>query len=236
MASSSSSECCHHLLRLPQIIAICGAKRAGKDTAAAYIAERYGYTIVKFAQPLKDAMKILFDMTDEQLESDKKDEVDPFWQVKPRQLMTYLGTDVFQFGIQAHLPNIGRRFWAERLFNDKAWHASTSGAGPRWVISDLRFAHELDVIHRQTQGDYIVLRVLRGDRRPVADGGEDGTHCSEREHHDMKVHAELMNTGSIQFLRDQIDAALCCTPTRGTTPPATTTANPTPDIGKQIGV
>ena len=46
------------------IIAICGAKRSGKDVLAKYLINKYKYEKLSFAEPLKKAVKELFNFND----------------------------------------------------------------------------------------------------------------------------------------------------------------------------
>lgn len=43
------------------IIGLVGETGSGKDTVAKYLAEKYGATLMRFADPLKDTLKIYFD-------------------------------------------------------------------------------------------------------------------------------------------------------------------------------
>jgi|UniRef100_A0A6C0BH10 hypothetical protein len=127
---------------LPRVIAVCGLKRSGKDTVADIIASEYGYNKIKISESLKDIIKMAFDMSDNQLESDLKDEIDDRWGVSPRKLMQFIGTEVMQYEIQKVIPSIGRNFWIKRLvetYIDKY-------PSERFVISDLRFPHEYEML------------------------------------------------------------------------------------------
>jgi len=122
----------------PFVIALCGRMRSGKDTLADYLVDNYDFEKVKFASHLKDIVKLAFDLTDEDVETSKKDMIHERLQVKPRKLMDFIGTQVFQYDIQNILPNLQPRcFWTNSLINrikDKE----------RVVISDLRFVHEYE--------------------------------------------------------------------------------------------
>ena len=190
---------------LPRVSAICGAKRAGKDVIAQHLASRFNYEVVKFATPLKEAMKILFDMTDAELETDLKDEHHTVWQTTPRALMQYLGTEVFQYGIQNHIPHVGRRFWAEKLFSRYRSGVGSVGGNTRIVISDLRFQHEVETIVKYYEGDYLLMRVNR-DSDVLFDMGDNaGKHASEVEFQNIMVNACLRNNGTIQDLENKVD-------------------------------
>ena len=180
-------------MRLPSVIAVCGAKRSGKDAISEHFVNAYGYRNVKFAAPLKAMLGQLFGFTEAQLESESKDAIDPVWQATPRKLMQYIGTDVMQYGIQDHVPGVGRTFWAEKLFRD---HQPIS----KLVISDLRFQHEVDVITRHMGKDFVILKVVR--RQDRQDRQE---HRSELEHNDIVPDVTIVNDGTIEDLHDVVD-------------------------------
>ena len=64
---------------VPNIIAICGYKRSGKDTVANFIVENYGYEHYKLATPLKECIQQLFGFTREEMEGHLKEEVNDIW-------------------------------------------------------------------------------------------------------------------------------------------------------------
>src|SRR5690606_4187664 len=76
----------------PRIIALSGPAGSGKSTAAAYLVDK-GYTLIKFAGPLK-AMCQAIGFTDWHLEGDGKERPLDWLQGKsPRQFMQLLGTE-----------------------------------------------------------------------------------------------------------------------------------------------
>lgn len=132
------------------IIAICGQKGTGKTTAAEYIAQTYGFEQYAMAQPLKDALRAMFGLTDEQLDGNEKDEEDPFWGTTPRWMLQTLGTEWGQYTL-----NIGRDIWVKR-FKHLVWKPENN-----YVISDIRFQHELDGLSRLDS--MISICMFRGD-------------------------------------------------------------------------
>ena len=52
---------------MKKIIAICGAKRSGKDLLAKHIINKYGYEKISFAEPLKEIVKLIFNFNDIQV-------------------------------------------------------------------------------------------------------------------------------------------------------------------------
>lgn len=123
-----------------QLIFLSGYNRCGKDTLANHLSTQYGFTHMKISQPLKDSLKVLFNLTDDQLENNSKDEIDTQWGVTPRDIMKFIGTDIFQFKINELLPHKGRNFWIDLLLNTiKSKYLNTDS---KIVVSDLRFTHE----------------------------------------------------------------------------------------------
>lgn len=182
----------NHTMR---IIAICGSKRSGKDTVSDYIAERYGYTKVKFASPLKRVCCMLFGYTEDQLESDAKDIIDHRYGCTPRHLMQFLGTDVMQFKIQEVLPSMGRNFWANHLLS------SVPNTTPI-VISDMRFQHEQTVI-LQHDPNAIIIKITRPNSTV-----DQCMHISELECKDIQAHVDIINDGCVDDLKKKIDGVM----------------------------
>ena len=140
------------------IIALSGKKRSGKDTVADYLVERFGFVKYGFADPIKEIGKIMFDFSEEQLNSDKKEEIDERWGISPRQFMQRFGTDYGQFVFPKHFPEIfksinKRDLWLKRF---DIWYQKQDNL--KIVVSDVRFLHEFE--HLQKKEAYI-FRVKR---------------------------------------------------------------------------
>ncbi len=150
----------------PKIIAITGAKRSGKDTLANYIADKYQYTKIRIADPLKDAVSAFFNFSQEQVgDSDAKDQVDPRWGITPRKALQFFGTEVVQYKMQDLLPGVDRKFLAYSLIKKLE-------GDQYYVVSDLRFYHEYEELAKL---DAFIIRV----NRPVT---------AEDQNHDVQVH------------------------------------------------
>ena len=176
----------------PRIIAICGLKRSGKDTIADILCQHFGYEKVKIANPLKEALQMLFQFTDAQVEGDEKDVIDPRWGVQPRRLMQFIGTEVMQFQIQEVLPNVGRTFWIKRLIEE---HIMDTSPNKKIVISDLRFKHEYDLLAKHNT---IFWRVDRFQKENNCE------HSSEQEYLDIPVDQVFENTESRDHLEQLV--------------------------------
>ena len=173
------------MLSLPRIIAVCGSKRSGKDTIAGILSHAYGYEHIKISQKLKDVCKTLFGFTDEQLETDTKEVVDARWRVSPRRVMQFLGTEVMQYALPQGLPEIkdgmlGRKFWIESTLEE-----IKRNPHKKYIISDLRFLHEEDVL--KEHGAFII-KVQRFNTSASTD-----SHKSEQEFKFIQHHLNVDN-------------------------------------------
>lgn len=179
--------------KLPRVVALCGARRTGKDTIANYLVFKYGYEHIKITSPLKDICKVLFQFTDEQLETDLKEVVDTRWGVSPRQVMQFVGTDMFQYKIQELLPQVGRHFWINSLVE-----AIRGQPGKRFVISDLRFHHEMGGLSLFMP---FIIKVIT-DR---IQQNKTDSHVSECEQKEIKEDILVTNNNKIEDLYKKID-------------------------------
>lgn len=145
---------------LPRVVAFTGVAGSGKTTATRYLVERHGYTLVKFAGPLKDMMRVV-GLTEEEIEGDLKEKPCSLLSGKsPRHAMQTLGT---QWGRDC----IGTDFWV-RLWRERA--VDVMAQAGRVVTDDCRFPNEAGAI-RKLGGDIFRL---------IGRGGIAGNHESER--------------------------------------------------------
>jgi dephospho-CoA kinase len=168
------------------IIAICGKKRCGKDTAANYLQLAFEYKNIKLASKLKDTLKVLFDLNDEQIEGHSKDDIITSLNITPRKLMQWFGTEIMQFQLQKILPNQGRRFWIDQIIK-----TISSSNHNKFVISDLRFHHEIDAL-LETFPQTLVLRIERDLANAINDD-----HKSEQEFLNISPNYVIHNNASL---------------------------------------
>jgi len=179
------------------LIAFTGNKGSGKSTAADYLFNHYGFQKIGFADPLKAACKILFGFSEEQLEGHQKEIIDPYWGVTPRRVMQIIGTEIFQYDIPKHLPemNIEREFWIKWF---ERWYYYHYQEGNNVVISDLRFQHEADAVKKYNGK---IIQILRNTNEPS------DNHPSEYELSLIDCDYELWND-YIQFLHEDLDVLM----------------------------
>ncbi|NHR07629.1 ATP-binding protein [Chromobacterium haemolyticum] len=122
--------------QLPNLLALCGAAGAGKSTIAAELVERHGYTVIKFAGPLKSMMRAL-GLSEDEIEGRLKEvPCELLGGATPRHAMQTLGTEWGRQLIHADL-------WVS------AWRRAVQrvlAAGGRVVVDDCRFINELGAV------------------------------------------------------------------------------------------
>lgn len=185
---------------LPKVICLTGVKRSGKDTVAEYLCRQYGYKNIKISAPMKESLKVLFGFSEEELEGEKKDEIHEFWNITPRKVMQFFGTEVMQYKLNDIMPWCGRCFWIDRLIRE---HIEPLGADERVVISDMRFIHEYERL-RQSCCSVLFLRVDREVH--TENSGE--KHSSESELASIPVDDIVQNTRTIEELYERIEEIL----------------------------
>jgi len=133
------------------IIGLCGNKRVGKDTFADHLIFKYK-TVDKcsFAGPLKEACRIMFCLSDEQLDGKLKETIDPRWGLSPRQIFQTFGTDLVRHQFSKLVPGtktaeIGDSFWVYRF---KIWYETWRKENPNkcLVVTDIRFPDEHKIL------------------------------------------------------------------------------------------
>jgi len=107
--------------------------RVGKDSASDYLVREYGFTKISFAGPLKQAAKIIYGLTEEQVNGNLKDVEDSFWKETPRSILQKMGTDGLRKG---HRDDV----WI------KAMERKIAKSTKSWVVSDVRFPNEANLI------------------------------------------------------------------------------------------
>ena len=120
-----------------KIIALTGYKQSGKSTVARILQEQFGFTRMAFADPIKWAVREIYDLSFAQLygPGTLKEDVDPRYDLTPRQIMQRFGTEVCrQIHPDTWVMNLRRRM-------------DTIEAPKGIVIDDLRFDNEAEAVH-----------------------------------------------------------------------------------------
>lgn len=139
------------------ILLLHGLSRSGKDTVANRLASSSEFEHLKISAHLKRSAALLFGIPERHFEEGEKDLPHPKWGRTPRQILKFLGTDVFQFQIETLLPGSARCFWIDYLHDDIDRLQSMK---KNVVISDYRFPHELHSLRTRFPTETIhVIRV-----------------------------------------------------------------------------
>jgi len=127
------------------IIGVSGCKRSGKDTIGKYLVNNHGFVRIAFADSLKDACKIIFGFSDEQVHGDEaKEVVDEYWEHTPREILQKVGTELFRDTLPSVCQNISKDVWI-RSVDRKIKNLQKLGHN-KFVITDLRFPNEAQFI------------------------------------------------------------------------------------------
>jgi len=129
-----------------RLIALTGYAGSGKSTVARHLVEAHGFTLVKFAGPLKAMMRCL-GLGDREIEGDLKEQSHPVLCGKsPRHAMQTLGTE---WGRET----IGSQLWVN-VAVESTLAALDSGGSV--VIDDCRFENECAAV-RGLSGEVVQI-------------------------------------------------------------------------------
>ena len=192
------------------LIGLIGKKQSGKDTVAKFLGVKYGYQQYSLANPMKLACRHIFLMSDEQLWGDQKEEVDMRYNTTPRKILQVIGTELFQYDIYKHIPEMKagvalRMLWINRF---KLWY--TRQIDPNLpiqqrhsnnvVVSDVRFPHEAKAI-KKLGG--ILVKILRPSGADLMD-----QHASEQEQDEIVFDYLVINDETIRELHIEVEKTL----------------------------
>jgi hypothetical protein len=174
------------------VIGISGKKGSGKSTVASEIERLAPGQFVEetFAKPLKQAIPILFNWEDRDLNDGVvKATVDERWGVTPRFVLQDMGTDYLR-------KTFGQDFFVKNLKH----RLERDGCPPRVIISDLRFKNEAEML--RYEGAFL-WRI----ERPGLESTD--THPSETDLDDWKDwDFVIQNNASLEHLHDLVYFAL----------------------------
>lgn len=164
------------------IVGITGRKGHGKDALGAEFV-RLSYRRDYFAAPIKAAIKLMLNMSDEQVHGsvEHKEAVDDRYGITPRWAMQSLGTE-----------------WGRDMIHEDVWAVSClsrieTSDHEDWVVTDTRFPNEVRIL--RAHGATLV-RI----RRPNADTGQFENHPSEDQIDNLAVDIEVINDGTLAQL------------------------------------
>jgi dephospho-CoA kinase len=157
-----------------KLIGIHGKAGSGKSTFAEILNQHLSGHIFAFADPLKFVCAKAFGISIQEFyEPGRKEIVNEFWNISPRKLAQFIGTEVFRDMMIDLLPgDIGSDFWVKRLHGILSGELEdVSGMADEYhnkhiIVEDVRFQNEVDFIQmnggkmihiiKQNGGDHVV--------------------------------------------------------------------------------
>lgn len=166
------------------LIGLVGNKSAGKDTFADYCCSKTKCIKYAFAAPLKKACQTLFLLTDQQLyDPVEKEQIDPRWQMSPRQMFQFIGTDVMREQIHSD-------FWLQHFLH---WYESHKEE--HIIVSDVRFQNEIDLL-KQCGGIIIKINRNKTSDNHISEAGIESL---------LRIDHVIDNTTTLENYYEQID-------------------------------
>lgn len=176
------------------LIGLAGLKGSGKDTAGAYLVERYGFVRKSFAEPLKVSAAAALGIPVEWWESDKNDPNALVIYDRGNETVRLTAREFLQrYGTEAHRDVFGVDFWTKQLID------SLDGSEDV-VITDMRFLNETQAVKDAGGTTFLI------DRPAVAASGD--LHASEELPPDDLIDFVIVNDGSITDLYAALDEAV----------------------------
>lgn len=128
------------------IIGFCGKKGSGKTYFSNYLVKKFKFHLLSFATPLKEATKIIFNLTDDEVKNpNKKEIIIPRLNASPRQLMQWMGTEVMRENFNKTF-NYQGSIWVDNV-KEQIKSLLSKDEHMNIVIDDVRFQNEIDMIH-----------------------------------------------------------------------------------------
>lgn len=175
-----------------KIIGFAGRAGSGKSTCAEYL-ESLGFKKVAYADKLKQAVSVIFDIPMSTLTGDLevKSQVDPFWGMSYRQILQKFGTEAFR-------KTFGPDIWEKALWRE--YDHPKQRPLPGLVIEDVRFPNESEAI---LQRGGLVIEVCRSRCAPEKSFWR-RDHASEKPLPERLVSARIANHTTVEDMLRQL--------------------------------
>ena len=178
-----------------QLIGLTGRAGSGKDTVARFLCEAHGFVQIALADPLRDGIKAMLGVTDEQLHNRDLKEANIDWLGKsPRELLQTLGTE---WGREQVAPDLWLRVAARRIASIKSSPPCLHVAGI--VVSDIRFENEAEWLRAQGGKVWHIRRHTGAQLAEII-----AKHVSENLIKAKAGEPRIYNFGTITDLEEQV--------------------------------
>lgn len=177
--------------RAIKVIGVIGYAESGKDTFASIAKHSYGFTHLSFAYPMKQFMENAFGLTQYEVNHTQgKTAENSYWGMTNRKLLQLFGTEAMQ-------PIFGKTVWCKCLQKDM--HLKLNhGLQDKFVISDVRFPHEVEYILRELGG--ILVHVVRDGNNKLF--SSERTHASEQTKSAVNMAPEFVHSPKVYVIRN----------------------------------
>jgi hypothetical protein len=173
------------------LIGLGYAARSGKDEVANLLVRDYGFKKIAYADAVKDAVRVIFGLTQRQLYGDEKELVDEYCQDTHRNILQKVGTECMRRGYRDDI-------WIKALFRQLSLDEDGE---PDWVVTDVRFSNEADAV--KERGGWLV-KVSRPER--LRDQIATKLHASETSMIGYEGwDYEIVNDDSLETLSEKVD-------------------------------
>lgn len=167
--------------------------RSGKDEAARVLCERYGFARTAFAESLKAACQVIFQLDDRHWNGELKEVMHDFWATTPRDILQRVGTEAMRRGFDENI-------WVQSVYR----RITRPGAPIRFIITDCRFPNEAEAIKHWGGKVYRIDRPAENDL-----SASEKSHASETAMDGYDGwDGVITNDGTIEELHDQVIRAI----------------------------
>ena len=136
---------------MPQTIVLLGYKmQRGKDTVGKVLTDEFGFTRYAFADEIKKIVADIYDLSWEQLYTEKKNKLDSRYGTTPRQILQEFGREQ---------RNRFKDIWCSKVNKEISKNKSK-----RIVITDLRHLNEYEYFFKLSKKENINLFTIRVSR------------------------------------------------------------------------
>lgn len=177
-----------------KLIGLSGKAGCGKGTIARFLCDVHGFVQIALADPLRDGLKAMLGITDEQMHDRALKESPIDWIGRsPRELLQTLGTE---WGREQVATDLWLRVAERRIAKTKTMPPNMHIDGI--VISDIRFENEADWLRKQG-GEIWHIKGRHTTASNTAD-----THESEQNIPVRACEPRIFNHGTLDDLCDQV--------------------------------
>jgi hypothetical protein len=176
-----------------KIIVLCGKSRSGKDTAATFLKE-LGFIRVAFADKLKDHCMSMYNLSQQQVHGNLKDQIDSRYGVTPRFILQTIG----EGHRQAYIDT-----WVSYVFNKTVIDLIKEGHN-KFCVTDCRYKSEIQFARDWAEENNHQIEVVK-IVRPNFEALTGRLHISELDLDNYEdIDAKILNNGSQSDFKNKI--------------------------------